>query len=849
MKNRAFWLTSVIVVLFWSIYNLYPPTGKDVTVAFKERAIRRDATYTNIVKRLNELQKINPDRSFANLVDAVGTNSITNYFPIYSDAGKKENPGRYILNRLQKESAGKIKLGIDLQGGTSFLMAMDTNALALNDTNALVAQSKREVALDQAAEVLRRRVDRFGVAEPIIQPQGANQILVQLPGLSDANKEEALKQIQKAAFLEFRIVHPKSEELLSQGLSEPGYVVMYEEQENANGTKSRVPMLVKKRAERGLTGEYITHAYVTRHTTSGQPIIAFEMNDKGGAIFAQVTTENVGNRLAIILDGDLRSAPVIKTPITGGSGIVEGNFSMKEAQELANVLENPLAAPLKLMGSREVSPSLGKDSIQSGFNASLYGVLAVAVFMLVYYLFGGLVANIALAMNIVVLLGVMCYIRTTLTLPGIAGVVLTIGMAVDANVLIFERIREELAAGKSMRGALQAGYGKAFGTIFDSNLTTLIASITLIFLGTGPVKGFGVALTIGVTVSMFTALVVTRLIFDFLLDWNLLKNMRMLHLVRGANFDFMKWAVAAFVISWSIILVGNGYGLIARGSKVLGPDFAGGDQQVFSFKAIENSKDLENMQAKVREVVTALKVGEPSVQVQKDILTREETLRVITAFNSAELVDKALVGKMPEFNFKSISVARVGPTVGQEITRTAIVATLVAMFGILVYVAFRYEFTFAVGAVIAIVHDILMTLGIFFLSGRELSAPIVAAVLTIIGFSINDTIVIFDRIREDLKLGVHGTFREIMNKALNQTLSRTIITSGTVFLATLSLYLFGGGVVNDFAFTFLVGIVTGTYSSIYIASAIVLWWYKGQRPNIGSSVSMTGPEKADSAAA
>ena len=836
MRNRIFWATSVVLLLVWSFLNFLPAKSRDLTLEFQQRIppSKRDAAYTNITVRLAELRKSNPDRQFGNLMEAIGTNDITRYFTL-PEAARQVDPTRYILNRLQREGAGKIRLGLDLQGGTSFLVAMQTNTLAMSDTNQVVQEFKQEKALSQAVEVLRRRVDKFGVAEPVIQPAGKDRILIQLPGLAEEDKQRAMANIQKAAFLEFRLVHPDSENQLKSGMIEPGYEIMKEERKTPEGGVRVETYLVQRKPVRGLTGKYVTRAMADRDTLTGQPNIRFEMNSEGARIFGDVTEQNIGRQLAIVLDGALYSAPVIRSAILGGSGVIEGDFTIAQAQELAAVLENPLEAPVNIIESREVDPSLGKDSIRSGINASLIGVALVAGFMLVYYLIGGVIANIALALNIIILLGVLSYIRTTLTLPGIAGIVLTIGMAVDANVLIFERIREELAAGKSLRGAVSAGYSKAFSTIFDSNLTTLISSVILIFMGTGPVKGFGVALTIGVSVSMFTALVVTRLILDFLIERGLVKSLPMLHLVKGAKFDFMKWAVPAFIASWSLILIGNGYGLY-RGHAVLGPDFAGGDQQVYAFTQTLDKNQQDAMLADVRRTITALKVGEPSVQVQRDIATGVATLRVITAFNTADTVFKALQEQVPQAKFKSLSVDRVGPTVGAEIAKTAVLAALLAMFGILVYVAFRYEFSFAVGAVVAIIHDILMTLGWFFLSGRELSAPIVAAVLTIIGFSINDTIVIFDRIREDLKLGVRGTFREVMYQALNQTLSRTLITSGTVFLATLSLYLFGGGVVNDFAFTFLVGIITGTYSSIYIASAIVLWWHKGHRPTLGQSV-------------
>jgi SecD/SecF fusion protein len=312
----------------------------------------------------------------------------------------------------------------------------------------------------------------------------------------------------------------------------------------------------------------------------------------------------------------------------------------------------------------------------------------------------------------------------------------------------------------------------------------------------------------------------------------------MQHLIPATmKINFMRVAVPAFVASWLLIVVGIGYG-IHRGGDVFGVEFVGGETTTLSFDQ-QHKVEVD----KLREAATKASAGEVLVSYQRDISTATDTLRITArAGKSAAQVENAsdkvvaeLNKDFPDAKFKTLGVDRVGPTVGQEIQKTAILASLLAMFGILIYVAFRYEFSFAIGAVVAIIHDVLMTLGCYFLAGRELNATTVAAVLTIIGFSINDTIVIFDRIREDLKLGVRGTFKELINQALNQTLSRTLITSGTVLLATLSLYIFGGGVINDFAFTFLVGILTGTYSSIYIASALVLWLHKGQRPKIGTS--------------
>ncbi len=593
---------------------------------------------------------------------------------------------------------------------------------------------------------------------------------------------------------------------------------------------------IKKRPE--MTGSGLKHAFPARNNL-GEPEIHFTLNDEGTIRFGDITKENIGQRLAIVLDGVLYSAPTIQSAIMEGSGQITGHFDDKEANELASALENPLRAPLKIEQSSEVDPTLGKDSIVSGVKACIYGTAAVSVFMLCYYLIAGMVANVALIANIIILVGVMCAFGTTFTLPGIAGIVLTVGMAVDANVLIYERIREESAKGKSLRGAISAGYARAFGTIFDSHVTTLISSIILWKMGTGSIRGFGVALTIGVAASLFTALVVTRMIFDWLLDRGWLKAVKMAHLIPATmKLDFMKLAKPAFITSWLLIAIGIGAG-IYRGKSALGVDFVGGDTTTFNFSQKVPEHELRPALAKAG-------VADPVIQYQRDpdpFSGKPETLRIVSADGTGDKVKQAL-GDFPNAKFVFKSQDHVGATVGGEIQKSAIIASLLSLFGILVYVAFRYEFSFAVGAVLAVIHDVLMTIGWYCLSGREFDATTVAAILTIIGFSTNDTIVIFDRIREDLKLGLRGTFREVMNQALNQTLSRTIITSGTVFIATTSLYIFGGGAINGFAFTFLIGIITGTYSSIYIASALVLWWHKGQRPQIGA-----GPVQVENAVA
>ena len=835
-NNNLVRFSVVVLVLLWSFFEMYPPLGTPLTTAFKERAVpnRRDATFTNIVTEMDKLAAAAPEQAFANVVKAVGTNSITNYFPFY---GVKDElkPNRAVLDRLQRDAAGKIRYGLDLQGGTSFLMAMNTTNLDAGSTNEALTDMKKSQAISQAVEVLRKRVDKFGVAEPVIQPIGNDKILIQLPGLSESIRDEAAANISKAAYLEFRMVHPNSDELVSQGLTEPGYDLMKQKTTAADGTTHLYAYMVKRKPE--MTGKHVSNAMMSRNQTTGQPEILFNLDSTGAELFGEITRNNVGHKLAIVLDGELQSAPNINSPIETGSGVIQGSFTDKEANDLASVLENPLQAPLIMLSQSSVDPTLGKETVRSGVTAAVIGTVLVAGFMAVYYMFAGVVANVALICNIIILIGVMCSVGTTLTLPGIAGVVLTIGMAVDANVLIFERIREELAKGKSLRGALSAGYDRAFGTIFDSHVTTLISSIILIFMGTGPIKGFGVTLTIGVAASLFTALVVTRLIFDFMLSKGLLKSLPMLHLIKASKLDFMKLAKPAFALSWTIIVLGLAFGGYRyMHHDLMGVDFVGGDSTSFTFQQKPDGDKLRVSLTKEAGLI------DPVIQFQRDLVSGKELLRVTTAVGTSKKVQDTLLKDFASSGLKPNATESVGPTIGEEIQVTAITASLLSLLGILIYVAMRYDTSFAVGAVVAVIHDVLMTIGCYCLTGlfsshgREFNATMVAAVLTIIGFSINDTIVIFDRIREDLKMGVRGSFKELINQALNQTLSRTLITSGTVFLATMSLYLFGGGAINDFAFTFLVGIITGTYSSIYIASALVLWWHKGVRPKSGSQV-------------
>jgi SecD/SecF fusion protein len=839
MNKNDFWkFILVLVIIVWAFIVSNPLTPRDLINDFATRAEDTDATFTNIVQRAEALRQTQTNNTeFAILVQAIGTNDIQAYFPAFP-AKSELHPTTFILNHLQRDALGKIKLGLDLQGGSAYLMEMDTNFLATasGTTNEIVRSADVNAALSQAVGVLRNRVDALGVAEPVIQPVGDNRILVQMPGLAQSVKEEAKRSLSQAAYLEFRIVNDNSETILHNNEPiPPGYEVLQSLEVTPGQQPERI--VVKKQAENGLSGDFVQSARVVPDNL-GNPQIEFTLNSDGAARFAQVTTQyqpdkatGIYHRMAIILDGDLYSAPRIDEPIVGGTCSITGSFSDEEAQRLASVLENPLRAPLHVISSYDVDPTLGKDSIRSGINASIAAVACVSAFMLIYYLLAGLTANIALIVNIIILLGITCATGTTLTLPGIAGVVLTIGMAVDANVLIYERLREEIEKGKSLRGAIAAGYSRAFGTIFDSHVTTLISSIILYKFGTGEVKGFGFTLSWGIAASLFTSLVVTRIIFNFLLDREWLKSLPMFHIIRSAKVNFMGMATPLFFGTCAFAIGAVLFGIVHQGPQLFGVDFRGGDSTTFSFS---QQVDIEKIRSSLASI------GENAqIQYQKDESGGPGTLRVTSSEGSAAKVEQQMKTRFPDANFVPLGTQEVAGAIGKEVQVSAVLASMLAMLGILIYVAFRYEFSFAIGAIAAVAHDILLTIGCYcianYISGRQFNLTVVAALLTIIGFSINDKVVVFDRIRENLKLGARGSFKEIINQALNQTLSRTIITSGTVFIATLCLFIFGGGEINDFAFTFLIGIVTGTYSSIYIASVIVLWKHKGKAPTIGAS--------------
>ncbi|CAN5594374.1 protein translocase subunit SecDF [soil metagenome] len=728
-----------------------------------------------------------------------------------------------------------IRLGLDIKGGTSFLIRMKSEEKDLT-----------KGMLDQAVEVIRKRVDFFGSGEPIISPVGADRILVQIPGLDAAKIHEARDQLSRVAKLEFRLVYPDNGERLraidaGTEVIPPEYrIETYHMQPRNEGDKPvEERLLVKKKADLG--GDRVTES--TAYYGNDGWTVQLKFDSEGAKKFGQITEANVGHRFAIVLDGLIQSAPSIRTAIYGGDAIITGSFQEQEARGLASVLENPLQVPVSIEEERSVSPTLGLDSIRASIRAGLIGLAITLLFVAIYYRFAGLVVNLALIVNLVLLLGEFQLIPggVVLTLPGIAGIILTIGMAVDASVLIYERLREELESGKTLRAALPAAYDKAFSSIFDANVTTLITATILFFYASGPVKGFAIVLMLGILASLFTALIVGRNVLGWLVESGRLTRLTMLHLISPKHWNFLSKGWIAGLCSLALVLGGTA-AFYARGEKNFGVDFRGGDLATLS---APHKVDV----AKVRGSLKPLGLADAAIQQSQQGDRSYITIR--SPLNTSDKVVHQILQTFPQEGFKIEGSERVGALVGGELARSSLIALGLGILGILVYVTFRFEFSFAVGAIVALLHDVLITIGMFALLGRELTLTMVGAILTIAGYSINDTIVVYDRIREGLASGRKGSIEQIMNESVNQTRSRTILTSSTTLIPILCLYFFGGAVLKDFALAIIIGVIVGTYSSVFIAAPIVLWWTRARgdtatslRREVTQKTSVTTPTSA-----
>lgn len=698
-----------------------------------------------------------------------------------------------------------LNLGLDLKGGMHLVLKVETEKLPEN---------ARQDAVLRAIEILRNRIDGMGVAETVIQRQGETEILVQLPGVTD--RDAALAMVGKVAQLEFRLVDDDPGRLKSalEGNVPQGFILKYVKE------KEREPVLLEDQA--ALSGERVSDAKVDFDTQGfGQPYISLTLDNEGAAEFANVTRTHVGRRLAILLDGEVLSAPNIKEAILGGSAQISGQFTLDEASLLALALRSgALPAPMHVEEERTIGPLLGKDSIEAGINATRIGASLVFLFMVIYYIKAGFIADIALLINLLLIFGTMGFLnlmlpesQLTLTLPGIAGIVLTLGMAVDANVLINERIREEIKNGRAIAAAINSGFSRALSAIIDSNATTLIAAFMLFQFGSGPIKGFAVTLTIGLLTSLFTALFVSRTLFSLFQHVGLMQKLPMLSLWSSSKIDFLSTPKRIFAFTLSVgLIIATVMTLAQKKDAAYGIDFVGGQIQEYKFsRPVEVDRLREGLR----------NAGVEAVIQQFD--QAPEAVMIRSSADTYEKVSQQFQKTFPDNKFEILRIENVGPVVGKALRKAAMLAIVFALGGILVYVGFRFKhFDFATGGVVAILHDVFVTMGILVMLGRQLDLLVVTALLTIAGYSINDTIVIYDRVRENMLKFGRKSLKEIINESINQTLSRTILTTFATALVVVALYFYGGEVLNTFALCLMIGFVVGTYSTVFIVSPIVL---------------------------
>lgn len=824
-----------------------------------------------------------------------------------------------------------------------------TNEEVLNILRAEVTS-----AIDRSFQILRTRIDRFGVAQPNIQKlQGTGRILVELPGIKEPERVRRLLQgtarlefwetfefsevyhyfvainqqfgqevaptptdatIAQAAIADTSMQAPpaqEGQELLDlletdtnavaaddqlaldrenplfavlmpafvqnqagQVVPGSGPVVGYAavkdtarvnqliSQAYARGLLPRnMDLLWNIKAARGmdnfhelvairrtareggapLTGEVVVNARQD-YSPTGEVVIDMAMNSEGARIWRRLTADNVGRAIAIVLDGYAYSFPVVDSEIPGGRSQISGQFTILEAQDLANILEaGSMPAPVRIVEEAIVGPSLGREAVNSGMISFIVAFVLVLIYILFYYNRAGVVANIALLINVFFIMGVLASLGATLTLPGIAGIVLTLGMAIDANVIIYERVLEELKAGKGMKLAIADGYRNAYSAIIDGNVTTLLTGIVLNVFGSGPVQGFATTLIIGILTSLFTGVFITRLVFTYLLDKNAkvtFDNRITRGFLSNVNFDFIGVRKKFYIFSAIIIIVGLG-SLAIRGFN-LGVDFSGGRSYVVRFDQDVNTMQLrESLESYLGEepevktfgpmsqvrITTSYLIDDPNPTA--DSLAERKVFDGVQQFFSTPITFEEFTSDDEAKVLGRLSSQMVGPTVARDIKINAVLAVLFALVIIFAYVALRFKkWQFGVGGLSSLFHDTLIVVSLYsLLPGivpwtMDLDQTFIAAILTIIGYSINDTVVIFDRIRENINLFPKRDLKTNVNSALNATLSRTFNTSLTTIMVLLIIFLFGGEVVRGFAFALMVGISVGTYSSLFNAAPV-----------------------------
>ncbi|MBU1232661.1 MAG: protein translocase subunit SecD [Proteobacteria bacterium] len=702
----------------------------------------------------------------------------------------------------------------------------------------------RTHAVEQSLEIIRNRIDQFGVAEPVIIRQGEAEIVIQLPGIRDPKR--AIDLIGKTAQLEFKRVadaaglnlgllaeeirtagqwngtwtNTEEVEKLNRALQNrlPKDTKIYIEKDTDSQTNKEIirPILLEEKIL--MTGEMVKNAQVRISNQFNEPYVSIDFTAKGGNVFAKLTEANVGKRMAIVLDNVVRSAPVIREKIMGGSAQISGSFTHEDAADLAIVLRvGALPAPVDIIQNMTVGASLGQDSINKGMTAGVFGAILVLGFMAIYYRLSGVIANSALVLNILFLFTGLAILNATLTLPGIAGIILSIGMAVDANVLIFERMREEYSLGKSVKSSVDGGYSKAFSTIVDSQVTTLITAMALFMFGTGPIKGFAVTLSLGIIFNLFTALFCSRLMFDTFYSFRSLKKLTFMQFTKKPNLDFMRIKNITFAISAVLVAVGLiAFIQIARGKANMGVDFSGGS--LLQYQASNDFTMDEVRQAFARNDMKDINLQE--VEGEHRLIVKIKRSEQVIG-NISEQITTLLNMELQDKQFSLESQSEIGSSVSAVLRNKAIQAIFISFLGVIIYLALRFDIRFGLAAAMATFHDVIVVLGICWLFNVEVTLLLVTALLTLAGYSLNDSVVVFDRIRENMqKAEAHSLLKEI-NRSINEVMSRTLVTSLTTAIVLICLFFFGGSVIHDFSLVLLLGVLVGTYSSIFIASPIL----------------------------
>lgn len=721
--------------------------------------------------------------------------------------------------------AMKLQLGIDLQGGSEFIVQL---APGKNDDGSPKAVTSSDV--QQAIAILERRLNPDASKDLTLQPEGTDRIVVQMPGITEEEIKEVRKTIQTVAHLEFRRVHPDSQAKLEQikargGIKEPGWIEMpYSTPITAkDGSVINRSELVRDVPD--IEGKYVSKAFRTVDAEGNK--VALQFNSEGAKLFDELAAVHYQHEMAIIVDGQIHSAPRLQAKQFGGRAEISGGggkgFSQQEADTLATLLSNPLQNPMKILSESSVSSAYGQSSIDQGKWIGIAALIITTCFMMFIYRLAGIVAIVGLIINIAILFGAMALFGFTLTMPGIAGVVLTIGMAVDANVLIYERLREEMEAGKTFAAALEAAYDKAFSAIADSNVTTLISAVILFVISGGLVKGFAVTLMVGLISSMIGALIVTRVIFMWVVDKGILHKIHTTKIIPDKVFDILSSA-PKFIIA-SLVVTAISFGTLAyQGSSSFGIDFRGGSRVDVTLAKGKDIPDTEfDALFKGLKQENGSDLGSYYIQRKNDA-TGAVNLSIRCEELSGTAIQHAINGKWKSDIVAGTSIATVGSVIGDELAKQSFWAMLIALLAIFGYLMMRYEAAFALGAIIALFHDVLMVPGLCVLFGQELSIIHVGALLTIAGYSINDTIVVFDRIRETIQKGTGGSMRDMMNEAICKTLSRTLLTGPTALAPMIVLLFLGNPAMLEFAMPITIGVLLGTYSSIFIASPLVLWY-------------------------